>query len=625
MFTFQNPDPNARARFILWRPFIALWHWLFPPSVAHSDRQSRTARYLAAGVLVSIALGLIVVVGFNARSWHHAWKQWRSNVMVHDAVKAEKEADQYLEASRQSEYKDAVVQAFKKAGDAYQKDPSNPEAIRVMARLYTRAGRNEARFLWKQLENLGKLTDDDVTWLIQSLSHLGEDKNAVEQIEDILRRRTPTKRIAETADVVLQNLKRTAELLEVLKRYSAANPDDLDAKLLLRMRLVQFGTADEQRAGMKGLWEITASDSAAGLHALEFLNKVNLGNDDQRRLIERLQKHPLVQENHRILALQRLAGLEPEHREKILQDAIEAHRKSKPEDLLPLVSWLVQDREADKILSLLTEETAKENHILLPSYLNALTLAARYDDLERIVRDPRTRLTTAEKDYHLVHLAFVRNVLGDGGAEKIDDLLSTAVQSALKENRSDMLLKLGEYAEKRKRFKTAVEAYQTAARSSHMERPAYEGLLRSSYLSGNTKDFLETSRETVRRWPDNKFFLERFLYASLLNGTELEASGEQARALLKAMPNDSQRKLLMALYSQRTGDSDACRTYLQNSNLDDLTPGQRAVFCGLTRFAGFTGQAAELAKTVPLDQPILPEELRYLNQARGSATAAVRF
>jgi tetratricopeptide (TPR) repeat protein len=358
---------------------------------------------------------------------------------------------------------------------------------------------------------------------------------------------------------------------------------------------------------------------------MEFLDTLNLSKDDQRRLIDRLEKHPLAKEPHRIAALRRLAFLEPERAEKIIEGAIEARTKLRGDDLLPLVRWLVEDRKPEKILTFLTEDIAMDSRALFPNYLNALMLAGRYDDLERAVRDPRARLTTAEKDYHLVHLAFVRNTLGEGGGEKIDDLLTSAVTSALNENRTEMLLQLGDYAEKRKKFKIATEAYKTATRTPRTERAAYEGLLRSSYLSGNTKDFIETSRETVRRWPDNQYFLERLLYASLLSGAEIEICGERARKLLDARPNDSQRKLLMAVYSQRIGDSQACRGFLQNSNLDDLTVGQRAVFCGLTRYAGFGGQAAELAKVVPLDQPMLPEELRYLNLARNLAAAATRF
>ena len=34
MLTSQNPDPNARRTFVLFRPFIAVWHWLFPPTLA---------------------------------------------------------------------------------------------------------------------------------------------------------------------------------------------------------------------------------------------------------------------------------------------------------------------------------------------------------------------------------------------------------------------------------------------------------------------------------------------------------------------------------------------------------------------------------------------------------------
>ena len=56
MLTSQNPDPNARRTFILFRPFIAVWHWLFPPTLAHRDRQSNTSRIIAAVAIVVVCV-----------------------------------------------------------------------------------------------------------------------------------------------------------------------------------------------------------------------------------------------------------------------------------------------------------------------------------------------------------------------------------------------------------------------------------------------------------------------------------------------------------------------------------------------------------------------------------------
>src|SRR5207249_2580437 len=100
------------------------------------------------------------------------------------------------------EFQDMMVKAFRIASDAYSKDPENPATIRVAARIYTRAGANEARWLWNKLDKLEAMTDDDVAWRIRALSALKEDKKASDEIEELLRNRPASQKIIEVADTV---------------------------------------------------------------------------------------------------------------------------------------------------------------------------------------------------------------------------------------------------------------------------------------------------------------------------------------------------------------------------------------------------------------------------------------
>lgn len=629
MLTTQNPDPTARKPFVLFRPFIALWNWLVPPSQAHADRQSRIARFVAAGLAVVISLSAVIFVTMNARSWHGAWKKWRSTKIVNDALKFEKQAGDYqdqMRSSGSSDEQDAMLRAYKtahdKAVEAYQKDPDNPEAIRLVARIYTRMGRNEARYFWDRLKKLGAMSEDDVSWHAQALARLGEDKAASEQVETLFGGGEVSRKTVETADQVMRNLGRAKQLLAMLREYCKKHPDDLETHLLLGVRLLQFGSNTEQREGLAVLWKLADSGKEEGLRAIEVVDAIgNLDAADQKHLLDRLQHHPLVKEQHRIAALKRIALSKPEEKKRILKEAVEAHRDSKREDMVPLARWLFDEQEGALLLDLLKEDKVIDYPQLLGEYLNALTLEKRYDDLERVLKDPRTRFTPAQKDFFQVHLAFVKNTLVGSEEDKFEKLLSNAVASAIHESQAGMLLDLGRYAEARQHFRSANEAYGFAARSISTERTAYEGLLRVSYITGNTKEFAQTARTTSTRWPDNQSFTERFLYACLLGGTEIETCTERARKLLEARPNDTQRKLIMALSYYRLGDSDAVTKTLQNSNLDDLSNGQRAVFCGLTRVVGFADQALSLAKHVEDNKPMLPEEQRFLRLARNASAA----
>lgn len=622
----QNPDPTQQhaRRFFLWRPFFALWNWLVPPSVAHADRQSRTSRLAAISLLIAVCLGVVGIVVYNGRSWHRSIKHWQSSSLAKDAMKYEREAEEYRESNKVMEYQDTMVRAFKKANDAFTKDPDNPEAVRVAARIYTRAGANESRWLWNKLDSLKATTDDDVAWRIQSLSMLKEDKTAAEQIEQVLRERPASQKIVVLADQVMQNLGRAQQLIGILREYTKQKPDDLDTRLVLGMRLTEFGVTDREKLeGVDILWRLAMNEAPVGLRAIEFIDKLNLTPEGARRLIERLENHPLAKEPHSIAALKRRAALDPANKQKILTAAVESRSGKKREELVPLVRWLYEERDSRRILQLLKEDEVRDYPPLLREYFNALSMLERYDDLERLVKDPRSRFSNAERDFHLVHLTFVKCTLTKKPMDDIDALLVKAVNSALRENQVQMLLELGRYADVRKRHRTAMEAYKAASTTPMTERAGYEGMLRASYNLGSMKDFKTISQETVRRWPSNEYFTEQYLYACLLSGESVEIAFDRASRLLEARPKDSQRRIIMALASHRIGDREACISHLQNCTFKDLTPGQQGVYAGLARSLGLSTEAESLEADVTDETLMLPEEEKFFNIAAPKTERAV--
>jgi hypothetical protein len=618
MFTTQNPDPDSKKPFILWRLLIIWWQWLIPPTQAHKDRQPRKARLIAAGLLVLVVSVFISLFFLYGRDAAKIYKTWRSSMLAREATKLENQATDYLVQNRPMDYQDTLVKAFNKVSEAYISDSSNPEAVRVAARIYTRAGQSQARYLWDRLQSLNAINSDDVPWRIQALARLNEDKSASDQIEEVLRQSKPTKKIVNVADEVMQRLGRSNQLLVILKGYTEREPDDLETRFTYAMRLFQLGNSDQKNEGWGMLWKLAGNNDIIGLRAIEFLDSQQIADpNEQIRLIERLEGHPLSGENHMIAALRRRVLAEPDRKQELMQNAINERGEAKREQLVPLAQWIIDEMQPETLLDFLKEDQVRDYQPLLHLYLNALTIMKRYDDLERIVKDPRTRLTTAERDFHLLHLAFVKTGSIEKPDDGIDKLLVDSVSSALKENRLDLLLDLGLYAEKRKHYRTAMQAFTAASVNAQTEREGYEGMLRTSYLAGSSKEFASAARETARRWPDNQEFLERYFYSCLLNGTEIEAVAERCSKLYEARPNDSQRKLLMSLASYRMLDREACVRYMQGMLLSDLSPGQGAVFCGLLRSIGYIKQAGELASAIPDDQLMLPEENEFLRFAKG--------
>jgi hypothetical protein len=228
-------------------------------------------------------------------------------------------------------------------------------------------------------------------------------------------------------------------------------------------------------------------------------------------------------------------------------------------------------------------------------------------------------LTTAERAFYQVHLAFVT----DKSWGEVNTLLVDALNAMVASRQPERLLQIAQWAEQRNHPLVAEQAYRAAAtetRAEQVERRGFEGLLRLTYQNGNSVGFMEAARATARRWPDNQFFLERSLYASLLAGIEIEQAFPKVQKLLDASPTDTQRKLLMALALYRMADFRAAVDTLQNSNLSDInSAGNAAVFCGILHSAGLPGiraQAVQIASQIPKDATMLPEEQRFLARAR---------
>lgn len=599
MLHTQNPDPDKQHQLAILRPVRALWHWMFPPTQAHRDRQSTTARVVAATAIICFSAALVFFVLTNGRSWHRAYKAWQSDRSVTKSERFEKE--------------EKLMEAVLEANKAYLLAPENPKAIRLIARYYTLMKRNEAAYFFKKLRDMNAMTDDDIIMEIQSLSNVSEDKLANDKIEEVLTNSKPTQKIVQTADLVMQKLNRKEQLIAILKKYVSEQPDDQEIKLLLAMRQLELGDQTEAEEGRKALWELAHNPDKVGLKAIEYLNRQKVTDKKQQMdLIELLQKHPLVGEEHRIAALRRLSELNPGSKQEIIENAMKDRANMKREDLVPLVRWLSMEGESEKVISFLKEDMVLDYLPLLQNYLNALTMLKRYDDMERIVNDPRARLTTAERGFHRVHLAFVTNKDWD----TVNSLLVDALAAAQGEAKPDMVLAIAKYAEERNHLLAAEQAYRAASTIRRTEREGFEGLLRLTYLNGNSKSFLETAKETARRWPDKELFLERYLYACLLSGLDMEIAINRAQIMLTERPTDNQRKLIMALAHSRQLDPQSAARYLQQINLSDLSLGQGAVLCGIMQSAGYTNQAAKIASQIPDKARMLPEEERFLLMVR---------
>lgn len=601
----QNIDPTkdlTQKPFVLWRPFIAAWEWLVPPTVAHRDRQSPLARWIAVFVILSICTTLLILGIVYARPLKNSYKNMRAGSMV-------KEARQMMENGQ-------GVNAVMKAQEAYSKAPESEEAIRLNFEYFTMMKRDTALYFYDKLKNLDVLTPTDEQLHVRCLLNLGKPKEASQALEQLMRVEKPNESLMKLAEDVWGQREQNKPLLNVLRSYTLAHPDDKEGALRFAKVQLASGNSTEVGLGMESLWKLASADDAIGLQTLEYIDSLtSLTPEETTRLIDRLKNHPRADDTHYVRALKREVQQSPGHKKEIVMAATAKYRDKKRDALLPFIRWLVEEGEFRQVLSVLPENEAKAHPRLLENYLNALTMLQRFDDLERLVNDPKVAevLDSTTVAMFRAHLAYILKK----PAEELRSKLITAKDAAQFNGRYDALLQIARYGEERGHFDIAEDAYRLAIKaakrasaSPRIERDAFTGLIKACLANRSTESLIQASQEAVTRWPDDTNFVETYLYVSLLAGKNIELALRNAVNLLKIQPADNQRKLTVALARWRLRDTQQAVQNLQYIDLNPLTEGQRAVFAAIANSGGFHDEALGVIKAINPKASMLPEEQR---------------
>lgn len=610
MLWHQNIDPNkdfTQKPFILWRPFIMVWQWLVPPTVAHRDRQSALSRWIAASIVVAFSTTLLILGIIYARPLKNSFKNMRATSMVKEARRM----------AENGQYVNAVM----KAQEAYQKAPESIDAIRLNFEYFTMLKRDTALYFYDKLKNADALTSADEQLYVRTLLGLGKPKEASGALEKLIRSQPPSEALMKLAEEVWGERDHNKPLLNALRTYAEAHPDDKDSAFRLAKVQIASSNPGEAGQGMELLWKLAAQDDALGLETLEFISTLpSLPPDDTVRLIERLKAHPRATNWHYVTALKREAELFPSRKKEIVMTATEKFRDKKRDELLPFVRWLVEQGEFAQVLAVLPEDDAKRHLGLLENYLNALMMLQRSSDLERLVNDRQVAevLDATTLAMFQVHLAYVLKK----PAEELRTKLIAAKDAAQVNGRYPALLRLAQYGEDRGHFDIAEDAYRLTIRAARrasappqIERQAYEGLIKACLATHNSELLLQATQDAVQRWPDDTNFVEHHLYISLLMGKNMELALRNAQNLLKIQPRDNHRKLNVAMAFWRLQDTQQAVSNLQHMDLNPLSEGQRAVFAAIARSAGFRDEAVRIVQAISPRAGMLPEERRCYEKA----------
>ncbi|HVY71707.1 MAG TPA: hypothetical protein VHH73_17380, partial [Verrucomicrobiae bacterium] len=316
-------------------------------------------------------LALVAVVAIGAVPAYHGLKTWRAH-------RLDAQGESLLAARKYQE-------AMQRAQVAVQLAPADARSLRLMARLLGIGGSDASLILWNKLLAGPGATPGDRNEMLQTALHLGR----LDVVENHLK-------------VALDQPPVTAETLRLAAAYSEArgarpqaikfatdllqlDPNDRDALLLLSRQLLNSEDSKQRQQAKDILFSLADRQDQSGVDALLLLaNNVPLTPAEEQRCLDRLEKHPLKQPDHRFVIANLKIRLAPQNEAAIVTQAVQ----STPADdssLTTLVRWLLQQKEYGRILQLLTRQHAFTSMDLTIPYLDALAFQKRWPELQEIL------------------------------------------------------------------------------------------------------------------------------------------------------------------------------------------------------------------------------------------------
>ena len=475
---------------------------------AQRQRKRRRRRRIQISL---VAVLILVVIGFFvARPIRNAIRSWQ----------ARRHAEHAFAFIDQQKWSDARDEATA----AYRLQASEPDAIRAVGRLLSRAGQGEALEFWKNLRTIAPLTREDLRDEARVALRVNDNARADEAASELLEAKeggpNPTDWLI-AVDVQLRkhSFDQAQGLAEkVLASPKANRREQSQANIALDniarnagpTSSIDIAKIDER------IVALSKGDDDVSLDALTFLaaraaaapteSKPPLPID---QLIESINRHPLAKAPHQLLAADLEIAQHRDQRDEILRRTIEHWKGGNNESLTALAAWLYRNGEQQRLVEAISLDRALQTRELFLQYVDALAALSRWDEIRRIIESERFPL-----DPVIEHMYLARCFQQQGqenGAEN-------NWQRALKDAAGDLnkLLTLGEYAEKNGAERVATTAFEAAAVANPKSRQAQQGRLRIAYSARDTKRVHAVLQEMLKIWPYDTAIQNDEAYTHLL-------------------------------------------------------------------------------------------------------------
>jgi hypothetical protein len=514
--------------------------------------------------------------------------------------------------------------AARALNDANRWAPHDPDVLRVAVGFVEKTGaepRTMIRFL-SQLDEKGLLTPGEISKYGRAYVNLPDIKKAHDTY-DRFKEEQLTKRPALELLAAIQKAEGLAARSFLTQRQALlADPENPDAILELALLDARSGDPSLSGPARERLWPIARGGGEQAVPAIEFLAQHRLltaqDANDLMVLVESIKDTPKA-EACRFQVISANIRLHPHERERIVNDELRRWNGRAAANLPPLLAWLVNEKEFERILRLVSDKTAASYSAILPHYVTALRGLNRWGEVKVFLSgrlDPsfpgvQARIWLAEAESHLSddpttprHL--LNTVFDETGR---GENMAAALKSA------EMAEFLGYWDLSRRFYEGVARKHAGAAQNMYLK--VYEMAQKET----NGAAMLRSSEELLRLKPTDVVYLDRASYLRLILGTDIEIALRDLNATKDTPAHhitpDRHVALafLRALAAYREARYNDIAPELARVKSSDTFPaGARAVYAGLLAITGNQSGAYQIAEKVPLNL-LLPEERRFLARA----------
>ncbi|MEA3209337.1 MAG: hypothetical protein QOE70_2394 [Chthoniobacter sp.] len=536
-----------------------------------------------------------------AKPAYRAAKIWRAGQLL---SRAEKFAE-----------KDDWRNAYQSIREASTLVPDDAKTTRAIARFLGKRQDPQALALSRTLIDGPESEPEDRIELVRLALRLDRLSVAHEQLS-VLLRAPKSSRDFEVLRLASQWSGRSGEHPQAIAfarqaLAQAGNPREAaEAKLALSGLLLDPAAAQAPQfaEAKQHLHELEARDDQIGLEALLLLTVMgrqglSLSPGEAEAISTRLSLHPLASEEQRLLGLASRLELHPDRREPLLDEVIKACPQGNAERTAMLGKWLMQQREAQRVLALIPLEKARKNQPLLLIHLDALASAARWSEIEKLLGGAES----LPMELAIRRLYLVRTAMALGRTDELADRWYE-VQQAVRREKPETILYVAEYAARLGKPQEAAKAYSSLSRVAGGERSGYLGLVRLAEQAG-TRPLRDAVQELATRFPSDLEPQNDLAYLNLLLNEEIPAASETAGRLVKRAPELLAYRTTQALAFLRAGNAAAAGAVYREFQTDwsSAQPGWQAVSAAVLAAEGNLDLARTRARQVPLAR-LKPEE-----------------